>query len=128
MKVAYIIRGIPGSGKTTFANEVAPEHNVAADDWFDTFNDGKFDASMLKDAHHYCGKVFMDFVESEQSPIAVHNTFTRISEYEWYKDIAEKHGYTVFVITVENHHGNLSTHNVPSETIKKMKDRFELTL
>lgn len=128
MKVAYIIRGLPGSGKTTLAKEVAPEYNIAADDWFDKFNDGIFDPKKLKMAHDTCAHAFKVYVDNEESPIAVHNTFTRISEYQWYKEYAEQNGYTVFVITVENRHGNISTHGVPSETMEKMKNRFELTL
>jgi predicted kinase len=45
-----------------------------------------------------------------------------------YIDLANQYGYTIFTIIVENRHGNSSVHDVPEETMKKMKDRFEIKL
>jgi hypothetical protein len=42
--------------------------------------------------------------------------------------MAADHGYMVFSIIVENRHGGKNTHNVPTETLEKMKNRFELKL
>jgi hypothetical protein len=32
------------------------------------------------------------------------------------------------VMTVENYHGNKSVHNVPEETMQKMRNRFQINL
>jgi len=45
-----------------------------------------------------------------------------------YMDLAVKYGYQVVSLIVENRHGNSSVHNVPDETIEKMKSRFEISL
>ena len=128
MKIAYIIRGLPGSGKTTLAQKLAPKSNVAADDWFDFFNDGVFNPEKLKRAHQWCKEVFTEFCQENDEFVAVHNTFTQNWEYQPYIDIAEKHGYVVHVIVVENHHGNESVHGVPKDAINKMRNRFEINL
>ena len=127
-KIAYIIRGLPGSGKTTLAQQLAPDFNVAADEWFDKFNDGKFDPNYLKDAHTWCKNEFVHFCENNEPVVAVHNTFTRKHEYEDYVHIAKQIGYQVFVITTHNHHGSDSLHQVPSDKIEQMRKRFEMNL
>jgi hypothetical protein len=45
-----------------------------------------------------------------------------------YLDLAEKHGYKVYCLVVENRHGGVNEHNVPEETLEKMKNRFDLKL
>ena len=40
MKRLYLVRGVPGSGKTTFAKSLGIRHNYEADMWFDKFNNG----------------------------------------------------------------------------------------
>ncbi len=40
-----------------------------------------------------------------------------------YIDLADKYGYTVFVIRCENDFGTV--HGVPPDKIKQMKERFE---
>jgi hypothetical protein len=45
-----------------------------------------------------------------------------------YYDLAEKHGYRVYSLVVENRHGGLNKHNVPEESMVKMENRFEFKL
>jgi hypothetical protein len=42
--------------------------------------------------------------------------------------LAQKYDYKVVSLIVENRHGNKSVHDVPDETIEKMKKRFEVSL
>lgn len=60
--------------------------------------------------------------------IAVSNTFTQEWEMKPYFELAQKHGYRVFSLVVENRHGGVNEHNVPAETLEKMKQRFEIKL
>jgi len=42
--------------------------------------------------------------------------------------MAEKYGYTVFSLIVENRHGGVNEHGVPEEALERMENRFELKL
>jgi len=45
-----------------------------------------------------------------------------------YFELAEKYGYTVFTIVVENRHGGKNIHGVPDDKLEVMKNRFEFKL
>jgi hypothetical protein len=60
--------------------------------------------------------------------IAVSNTFTQEWEMEEYYKLAEKYGYTVFSIIVENRHGGVNEHGVPDEKLEQMRARFSVKL
>jgi predicted kinase len=131
MRTLYLIRGLPGSGKTTFARELVPDFLVCeADKFFMTENGYEFNPTKLTEAHSWCQKIVETYMmDSELYPkIAVSNTFTRDWELNPYFDLAEKYGYRVFSVIVENHHGNESIHNVSYDTIEKMRNRFEINL
>tara|TARA_R110000824_G_scaffold107813_2_gene254356 strand:+ start:573 stop:953 length:381 start_codon:yes stop_codon:yes gene_type:complete len=123
MKILYIIRGLSGSGKTTLANKLSPVV-FSADDFF-TDEDGNynFDPSELSDAHAMCfGNVNFD-MESEVPIIAVANTFSQKWEAEPYFKLAEKYGYSPFVVECQNTFENV--HGVPQATIDTMRERWE---
>lgn len=131
MKSLYLIRGIPGSGKSTFAKELVPDFLVCeADKYFIIEGEYVFDPTKLKDAHLWCQKVVETYMQSGElyPKIAVSNTFTTEWEMKPYFDMAEKYGYRVFSVIVENRHGNDSIHNVSNETINKMINRFNINL
>lgn len=127
-KKLYLIRGICGSGKSTFAKSLGISH-VEADMYFVDSETGeyKFDATKLKDAHEFCRKK-TELWMNKLLDIAVSNTFTQEWEMEPYYDLAKKYGYKVFSIIVENRHNGINEHNVPEETINKMKARFNIKL
>ena len=127
-KVLYIVRGIPGSGKTTFAQSLGCP--VFEADMFFVNKQGvyNFDGSKIKDAHAWCQEMVEDEMFNQHEKVAVSNTFTQEWEMESYYKLAEKYGYRVFSLIVENRHGNSNVHNVPEETIEKMKNRFEIKI
>jgi hypothetical protein len=45
-----------------------------------------------------------------------------------YFDLAEKHGYRVYSLIVENRHGGVNEHGVPEDKLEIMKNRFEVKL
>jgi hypothetical protein len=45
-----------------------------------------------------------------------------------YFDLAEKHGYKVYSLIVENRHGGVNEHGVPEDKLEIMKNRFEMKL
>jgi 50S ribosomal subunit-associated GTPase HflX len=60
--------------------------------------------------------------------IVVSNTFTQEWEMKEYYKLAEKYGYKVFSVIMENRHGGVNEHGVPEEKLQAMRDRFEIKL
>ena len=82
----------------------------------------------VKEAHAWCqNRVMIWMIESEER-IVVSNTFTQEWELKPYLEWAEKYGYKVFSLIVENRHGGKNIHNVPEEVLDKMRERFEVVI
>lgn len=127
-KILYIVRGVPGSGKTTFAKQLTSNAYEADQYFVDENGDYKFDFTKLRDAHKECQNNVRMAMMSSTPKIAVSNTFTEKWEMEIYFNLAKEYGYTVFSIIVENRHGGLNQHGVPDDKIRLMKNRFEVKL
>ncbi len=135
-KVLTLVRGLPGSGKSTFANTITNEFSVCEADkfFYDKEGNYNFDGSRLKLAHVWCfNQVRTRMEDNKLNPqfypeIVVSNTFTQEWEMEKYYELAEEYGYKVFSIIVENRHGGVNQHGVPAEKLEQMKNRFEIKL
>jgi predicted kinase len=123
----YLLRGLPGAGKSTIGQNLKTV-NFEADQYFMKDGQYKFDPTKLRDAHEWCQNKVKNCMVEGIKDISVSNTFTQEWEMQAYIDMASAYGYMVFSIIVENRHGGKNTHNVPSETLEKMKNRFELKL
>lgn len=131
-----LIRGLPGSGKSTFAREYFPNEicfeklgmnpkyiHLEADMYF-TDNEGNynFNRSLLRNAHSWCqetAKIMMN----QGLNVIVSNTFTTLKEMQFYLDHAKLLGIEVWVYHMTGNYGSI--HNVPEETIEQMRNRFE---
>jgi len=121
----FLIRGVSGAGKTTFAKTIC-KNVISADDYFTKNEVYHFDPDQLHDAHKWC-QVQTKKLLSQGLDVAVANTFTQFWEMEPYYKIAEEQVFTtVFSIIVENRHGSKNTHNVPETVIAKQRRRFEV--
>ena len=128
MKDLILIRGISGSGKTTIA-ELITDKVLSADNFFtDADGNYNFDASKLPLAHKWCKLRVEHQMEDAADKIVVANTFTQEWEMTDYFDLAKMYGYRVHSLIVENRHGGVNVHNVPDDTIAKMKKRFVVKL
>lgn len=135
MKNLYIIRGLPGSGKSTIAKSLGkPWQIFEADQFFMKNGKYEFDSSKLKNAHDWCKRKVQYWMHpSLLRPlffrnIVISNTFTQEWEMRFYQIIAKKYGYRVHTIIVENRHGGVNTHGVPEEKLEQMKERFQIKL
>jgi predicted kinase len=131
-KVLYIVRGVPGSGKSTFAKSLGGTH-FETDKFFMVDGEYKFDGTKIKEAHKWCQDsvntaMLLNHTSGLNSIIVVSNTFTQEWEMEPYFQMANYFDYKVFSIVVENRHGGINQHGVPEDKIQIMKDRFEIKL
>lgn len=134
--VLFLVRGLPGSGKSTFATHIWNEYAVCEADkfFYDKEGNYNFDPSKLKEAHAWCRQEvetrMIDHQNNEQyyPEIAVSNTFTQEWEMEEYFKLAEKYNYKVVSLIVENRHGGKNVHGVPEDKLEVMKNRFQIKL
>lgn len=129
-----IMRGIPGSGKTTHAQSLLdlyrriPREIVSADHFFiDDEGVYKFDPSSIKDAHSACFNNFLFFLGIGRN-IIVDNTNTRIWEFERYIEKAKEHDAMIRIVRMDTPLDvclSRQTHGVPEDKVRQMYERFE---
>jgi len=129
MKQLMLIRGLPGSGKSTVAKLFDKALHFEADMYFlDADGNYQFDASKIKNAHNWCRHSVMDAMKEGHPIVVVSNTFTQEWEMEVYYLLAEELGYRVISMIVENRHEGKNIHGCPDDKIEQMKTRFEISL
>lgn len=131
MPTLYLIRGVPGSGKSTFANSLHDQCLVdfvfEADHYFYDGTSYRFKAENLGRAHELCQFNTRSALERGCN-VAVSNTSVSEWEVGIYETIALEFGANFVSIIVENRHGNSSIHGVPSEKVEQMKKKFSVKL
>ena len=119
--VLTVVRGLPGSGKSTWARRLGCL--VLENDMFHVRGgEYRWSASRMKDAVSWC----MDFVRcalERGMDVAVANTFCRRRFVEAYRRIAEEAGAGFRVVRCSGSFG--SVHAVPEATVESMKASFE---
>lgn len=129
-KTLLMIIGIPGSGKSTMAEKIKKERpeyansNIwEADMFFINPKNGEYNWNFesLASAHRWC-QIQVENDMRDGKNVIVSNTNLRPRERKPYIDLAKKYGYQVKVITCDGGFKNI--HNVPKETIEKMKQKF----
>lgn len=130
-----LLRGLPGSGKSTFAKMLSDSHYEADMYFVDDNGNYNFDPLKLKHAHQWCqDQVHNAMIRNhvnyglDDSVIVVSNTFTQDWEMEPYYKMAEEFGYKVYSIVMENRHGGVNVHGCPEEKLEQMSQRFTLKL
>jgi predicted kinase len=130
--LVIILRGCVGSGKSTFVNtlkELAKNLSIAVhstDDLWMVNGKYEFDFNRLGDMHQRNFENFEDSLHNGVNIVIVDNTNLRPREYNKYIISAEEADYSIVIVTfapdeLEKHVAR-NTHNVPVETIAKMRD------
>ena len=124
----FLVRGLPGSGKSDVAASLGP--SVSADDYFMQEGRYAFDPRQLRQAHAWClaraGQMCDDLTE-----VVVANTFSQRWEMEPYLRLAGEGNIRVHVVdlfdgglTDDQLHAR-NVHGVPLRTSMQMRARWE---
>lgn len=130
-KQVTILRGVSGSGKTSFAEflkSLSPNETLicCADDYF--MKDGRYlwNAEELYKAHNWCFAKFVAGLKDEEiRHIIIANTSATKKEVDKYRKCATNEGVRVACLVVENRHEGKNIHNVTEETLQKQKERLK---
>jgi len=134
MAKLVVIRGLPGSGKSKKAHEIATEYKgtvVSVDDYFTVDGEYRFKDTEISRAYGYVeGKITALMSGGTETIIAdgIHQSEKHIQSY---RRLAEKFGYE---LEIQYPDGDIfdieqcfqhSIHKVPRRTIAKIAERFE---
>lgn len=119
-----LVRGIPGSGKSTIARSMRDFYHYEADMFFIDRVTGEycFNPILVNKAHQWCQLMATKALE-ENGDVVVSNTFSQWWEMEPYLQAARKYNHEVVIITALGAYQNV--HNVPTKTIRNMIMRWE---
>ena len=118
-----IIRGIPGSAKSTLAKTYIAKgyKHFEADMFFMIDGEYKFDIKKIGEAHLDCQYKTKDALQ-EGYNVVVSNTNTTLKEVNRYINIAKDVDVPFRIIHCKGEFKNV--HNVPEDVLQKMKDRM----
>lgn len=108
IKQVKVMRGIQGSGKSTYAKllrQCSYEAGelpliVSADDFFVGHNGYKFDPTKLGEAHKWCMQRFLQALKDGMSPVIVDNTNINLEDISPYVAVGQALDYDVEIIQV----------------------------
>ncbi len=131
MNIVYIMRGVPGSGKTTIAKSLSGEAGIihSTDNYF--MQDGvyHFDPSLLAENHQKNFQAFCESLSRKIPVIICDNTNVKREHWTPYARAAEHAGYLVAVVTMPHPYpavaAKRNTHGVPEYDITKMLQIWE---
>ncbi|XP_042635004.1 NEDD4-binding protein 2-like 2 isoform X2 [Catharus ustulatus] len=135
-KLLLILRGLPGSGKSTLSRILLGQSCdgvvLSTDDYFRQQYGYTYNAAQLGDAHEWNRKRAKQAMEQGKSPVIIDNTNTQAWEMKPYVEVALEKGYRV-----EFHEPNTwwkfdpeelekrNKHGVTREKIAQMLERYE---
>lgn len=133
----FILRGLPGIGKTTLAEVLEQIHEnavvLSADDFFfnPETNTHSFDKKKIEEAHKWNFDRYKKAIESRIPVIIVDNSNVKLFHYHHYLDYGQRHDYLVSVVTIPHNDVDdkrlteRNIHGVSRETIRRMRKEFE---
>jgi adenylate kinase family enzyme len=148
MRRCVIVRGLPGSGKSTLSRSIDDEAYgsvdrvesepafwslmCSTDDYFMHDGEYKFDGRQLTQAHDWNRSRFERAIRNDYDLIIVDNTNTQFWEMAAYIESALNNNYHISVVEPQTEWAfdvdrlfEKNTHGVPRKAIQAMKDRWD---
>lgn len=132
-KKVIVMRGVQGSGKSTYASKLHAEAfvdgllplTVSADQFFNGPNGYQFDVKKLSDAHKDCMQRFMRALNDGMSPVIVDNTNINVEDIAPYVAVGEAMGYEVTIIQVNTPPDVAAKRNIHGLGEKQVRDAYD---
>ncbi|MDE3270763.1 AAA family ATPase [Pseudoalteromonas sp. G4] len=142
MKQVFILRGLPGSGKSHYAHSLCDEMVkgdeaqfvvCSTDDFFITDGEYRFDKAKLSEYHNLNLARFIRALSQQIPLVILDNTNIKKWEFAAYAEAAHALGYQVKEVVVgeikdkamQHLYYQRNIHKVPLKTINKMAYQFE---
>lgn len=121
-----IVRGLPGSGKSTYAKTFEDTIIIEADMWWyrNKNLEYQFDIEKLHEAHRWALQTVEALLASGQD-VAIVNTNLAFKEAKGYIKFAKSIGCNIRVHTTNKEVNYGSIHGVPSEVMNRMYNKME---
>ena len=138
-KQFIIMRGLPGSGKSFLANELAGHQGqvFSADDYHVIVGHGEYDwrPENVGKAHKWNQQRSLDAMKAGIPVVVIDNTNTTLKEMRHYLPHIKLAGQLGYKVSIEEPQTSWrfdieecfkhNSHNVPKESIQKMYDRYQ---
>ena len=121
-----LVRGISGSGKTTYAHKLMKDDpslsHYEADMFFEKDGEYHFKRKLLDKAHEWCKFKTEEDLRNNKSVI-VSNTFTRNWEINHYIELGKKYGAEIIIKKATGNYQNV--HKLSDDIVNIMRSRWE---
>ena len=135
-KQLIILRGLPGSGKTTLAHTITKKNNggsiISTDDFFMTNEGYIYDPKKLHEAVHSAISNAELAMVNQESLIIIDNVNSRLWEAKLYIQNAIKYGYEITIVEPDTEWKNdvhilyqKNQHNIPIKYINYLKNQWD---
>ena len=120
----YIVRGLPGSGKSTFAHSKRFAGALVLENDMYHVKDGKykFDRENMPDAIYWCQEACRNALEHGMD-VVVANTFTKPEYIKIFEEMAKHYGHEFKVLKCTGNWQNV--HNVPEDVLNAMRSGWQ---
>lgn len=131
MKKLILMRGLPGSGKSSLAQSL-DGLVLSTDDFFTKKGVYKFNIRAVGIAHGWNQKRAQKAMESGEELVIIDNTNIQAKEMKPYARMAKEFGYEIEIMEANTPHqfdvdklAQYNKHNVPKDKIQEMMDKYE---
>ncbi len=127
MKILYVIRGPFGTGKTEFARTIT-ENVVSSWDYYMQYGENKWNEKLKPHADKYCITQSEVLMKQSVETLAVTSSFSSNTDLDIYYELAEKYGYKVFCLVMDNRDVSEYRKNVPEEVVYDQAERLKQSI